>query len=335
MKQILVSFDSLHNEFKRVLIQNGFTESKAENCARIFAENTLDGVNSHGINRFPRFIEYIRKGFINVDASPVLTHSAGTLEQYDGQLGPGPLNALYCSDRAMKLAVEHGMGCVAISNTNHWMRGGTYGWHTARKGYAFIGWTNTEANMPAWGAKNRKLGNNPLVLAVPYGTEAIVLDFALSQFSYGKMESCQLNDQLLPFPGGFNNEGILTNNPAEILSTRRALPVGYWKGAGLSLLLDILAAILSGGASTSQLSKQEAEYGLSQVFIAFCLEKLNNFPSIEKTISEIINDLKVSVPDETKVEVRYPGERVIIEREHNLKYGIPVNREVWEKINIL
>src|SRR5690554_489003 len=335
MKQILVSIDSLHNEFKRVLIKNGFTESKAAKCARIFTENTLDGVNSHGINRFPRFIDYINKGFINVDSSPVLTHSAGTLEQYDGRLGPGPLNALYCSGRAMELADEHGMGCVAISNTNHWMRGGTYGWYAARKGYAFIGWTNTEANMPAWGAKNRKLGNNPLVLAVPYGTEAIVLDFALSQFSYGKMESCQLNSQFLPFPGGFSNKGILTNDPEEILSTRRALPVGYWKGAGLSLLLDILAAILSGGASTSQLSKQEAEYGLSQVFISFCLKKLSNFPLIEKTISEIIDDLKASVPDETEKEVRYPGERVVKDRAHNLKYGIPVNKEMWEKVNSL
>lgn len=335
MTQILISFDSLYSEFKRVLLKNGFTESKAENSARIFAENTLDGINSHGINRFPRFIEYIKKGFINTDASPLLNHSAGSIEQYDGQLGPGPLNALHCSDRAMELAEEHGMGCVAISNTNHWMRGGTYGWYAARRGFAFIGWTNTEANMPAWGAKDRKLGNNPLVFAVPFGTEAIVLDFALSQFSYGKMESCQLEEQLLPYPGGFNEKGVLSNNPSEILSTRRALPIGYWKGAGLSLLLDIFAVILSGGASTLQLSKQEAEYGLSQVFIAFSLKKLKNFPAIESTIHEIIDDLKESLPDELEGKIRYPGERVVADRQHNLKYGIPVNKEVWELIQKL
>ncbi|NQU88660.1 MAG: 3-dehydro-L-gulonate 2-dehydrogenase, partial [Mariniphaga sp.] len=275
---------------------------------------------------------YINKGYINVDAEPVKIHAVGAIEQWDGNLGPGPLNAEICANRSMEIAKENGIGCVAIANTNHWMRGGTYGWQAAKKGFVFIGWTNTEANMPAWGAKTSHLGNNPLVFAVPYKNEAIVLDFAMTQFSYGKMEAAKLNNIKLPYPGGFNKNDELTTEPGEVLETLRALPIGYWKGAGLSLLLDILATILSAGLSTYKLSQKEAEYAVSQVFIAIDITQLSNFPAIEKTINGIIIDFKNSVPVNEQAKIRYPGERVIDTRKHNLKNGIPVLKKVWEEI---
>jgi 3-dehydro-L-gulonate 2-dehydrogenase len=232
----------------------------------------------------------------------------------------------------MKLASMNGIGLITLRNTNHWMRGGTYGWMAARRGFVFIGWTNTEANMPAWGAKDFRLGNNPLVFAVPYKSEAIVLDFAMSQFSYGKLEIYQLEGKPLPYPGGFNVNGELTSLPGDILMTRRALPVGYWKGSGLALILDILASAFSGGFSTHEISQKEAEYGLSQVFMAIGIEKLANSGSIESTINGIITNVKESVPAEPGTEIRIPGENVVKIREENKKNGIPVNKEIWGKI---
>ena len=322
----------MKSEFVRILTKFGFTGSKADQCAGIFTLNSLEGVYSHGVNRFPRFVEYLRKGFIIPDAEPSPVRLAGALEQWDGNLGPGPLNAILATERAMEIAARNGIGLVAMGNTNHWMRGGTYGWMAARKGFAFIGWTNTEANMPAWGAKDFRLGNNPLVFAVPYEDEAVVLDFAMSQFSYGKMEIYQLDGKQLPYPGGYNNKGELTTDPAEILLTRRALPIGYWKGSGLSLLLDILASILSGGLSTHEISHREAEYAVSQVFIAIYIDKLKNSGSVERTIHDIIRNLKESEPAESGPKIRYPGENIVAVREENTKNGIPVNKEVWEKI---
>lgn len=332
MNKIRIPYPDMQKQLEKVLLQQGFAAQKAEACARIFTENTLDGINSHGINRFPRFVEYIKKGFIDVHADPRCIHSAGALEQWDGQLGPGPLNAAFCTSRAMKLADEHGLGCIAIANTNHWMRGGTYGWQAAKKGYAFIGWTNTEANMPAWGARDSRLGNNPLVFAVPYGTEAIVLDFAMTQYSYGKMEEARMLGNELLYPGGYNDRDELTTNPDEVLKSRRPLPIGYWKGAGLSLLLDIMATVLSAGLSTSQLSRQEAEYSVSQVFIVIKLEKLHNFPAIDNAIREIILDYKASGGNNDNTDIRYPGERALKTRTENIKKGIPADKKIWDGI---
>jgi 3-dehydro-L-gulonate 2-dehydrogenase len=332
MKSIHVPFNEMKSEFKRILINYNFTEKKSEKCAEVFAMNSLEGVYSHGVYRFPRFVDYLQKGYVKPDNEPELVHSAGALEQWNGNLGPGILNAEFCANRAMEIAIKNGIGCVSIANTNHWLRGGTYGWQMAKKGFVFIGWTNTEKNMPAWGAKDSRQGNNPIVFAVPFGNEAIVLDFAMTQFSYGKMEATELEKQDLPFPGGFDKDGNLSTNPSDILETKRALPIGYWKGAGLSLLLDILATILSAGRSTKELSELETEYGVSQVFIAIDTKKLSNFPSIEKTVQEIISDVKNSVPDENNSEIRYPGERIVKNRNENLKNGIPVIKNVWVKI---
>ena len=332
MESIRVPFEEMKSEFKRILLKSDFTEKKAEKCAEVFAVNSLEGVYSHGVYRFPRFVDYLQKGYVKPAAEPELVHAAGALEQWNGNLGPGILNAALCTKRAMEIAKENGIGCVAIANTNHWMRGGTYGWQAAKEGFVFIGWTNTEKNMPAWGAKDSRLGNNPLVFAVPYKDEAIVLDFAMTQFSYGKMEATELANQELPFPGGFDKEGKLSSSPSEILETRRALPIGYWKGAGLSLLLDILATVISAGRSTKELSKLDAEYGVSQVFIAIDTKKLSNIPAVQKTVEEIIHDVKTSVPDENQSEIRYPGERVVKIRQENLKNGIPVNKKIWEEI---
>jgi 3-dehydro-L-gulonate 2-dehydrogenase len=335
MDSIRIPHPEMHRVFKRTLLKHGFSAGHAEKCAEIFAINSLEGIYSHGVYRFPRFVDYIKKGYIDVSAKPELIHTAGVLEQWNGNLAPGPLNAEFCTSRAMEIAEKNGMGCIAMAETNHWMRGGKYGWQAARNGFVFIGWTNTEANMPAWGAKDRRLGNNPIVFAVPYGKEAIVLDFAMTQFSYGKMEAAQLEGKKLPFPGGFNREGELTDDPADILESWRALPIGYWKGAGLSLLLDILATILSAGDSTFQLSKREAEYGVSQAFIAINLKKLSNFPAIEGTVADIIADLKGSVPDGPEADIRYPGEQVLFTRRDNLRNGIPVNKKVWDEITLL
>jgi 3-dehydro-L-gulonate 2-dehydrogenase len=322
----------MKSEFVRILAKNGFTASRAEQCAAIFTTNSLEGVYSHGVNRFPKFIDNIAKGYIHPDAEPSLVSASGALEQWNGNLGPGPLNAVHATEKAMEIAHAYGLGMVALANTNHWMRGGTYGWMAARKGFVFIAWTNTEANMPAWGASDYRLGNNPLVLAVPYRKEGIVLDFAMSQYSYGKLEMYKLEGKRLPYPGGYDRKGNLTDSPEEILATRRALPAGYWKGSGLSLLLDILASILSGGLSTSQISGLKAEYSLSQVFIAVDIEKLSGYPSIGGSIEGIISHLKGSVPAGPGTTIRYPGENISRIREENSKNGIPINKEIWERI---
>jgi 3-dehydro-L-gulonate 2-dehydrogenase len=331
---ITVRADEMLPVFNTILLKHGFSMESAMQCAGIFTASSVDGVYSHGVNRFPRFIDYVKKGYVKYDAAPSLKNKSGNIEQWNGNLGPGPLNASFATDRAIQLASEMGIGCVALSNTNHWMRGGTYGWQAAKKGFVFIGFTNTIANMPAWGAVNKKLGNNPLVIAIPFKDEAIVLDMAMSQYSFGAMEIAKMKNEKLGVNGGFDKQGNLTNDPATILESGRPLAIGFWKGAGLALLLDMMAALLSGGLSTHEITGYETEYA-SQVFIAIDSSKLGNQSSITAIIENIILDYHQSVPADGKKQVVYPGQRVLETRKHHLEHGIPVLKNLWNTITQL
>lgn len=329
---LLIPAQQMQSTFEQVLLRQGMPADRAHTCAEIFTQNSVDGVYTHGVNRFPRFIQYLQDGYIKPLASPSLTTSFAAIEQWNGNLGPGPLNALFATERVIELAQQHGVGCLGLAHTNHWMRGGTYGWKAARSGYIFIAWTNTIANMPAWGATDPKLGNNPFVLALPYQNEAIVLDMAMSQFSFGAMEQAVMKGETLTVPGGYDAEGNLSQDPQAILETWRSIPIGFWKGAGLSLLLDVLASIISGGASTQEISKTKVEYGVSQVFIAIDPQRLGNAHEVDQTIQAILEDYQASTPIEAGKKVSFPGERVLATRAENLRKGVPVLDEVWESI---
>ena len=184
-----VPFAEVASTLAAILVGKGFEPHRAEHSARLIAETTRDGVYSHGIERFPRFLETIRNGTVDVKATPGLVLQFGSIERWDGHRGPGNLNAWASMARAIELSAEHGIGCVALANTNHWMRGGSYGWQAADAGVIGICWTNTLANLPPWGAAIPALGNNPLIIAVPRPAGHVVLDMAMSQFSYGALAS--------------------------------------------------------------------------------------------------------------------------------------------------
>jgi 3-dehydro-L-gulonate 2-dehydrogenase len=325
----------LHVILKEKLMKYGVNTEIAEKSAANFVQNSLDGVYSHGVNRFPRVISYLEKGYIKPNNLPTCVKSLGAMETWDGNLGMGNSNAAMAMDRAIALAKEHGIGCVALRNTNHWMRGGTFGIQAAKAGCAGICWTNTQPNMPAWGAKDSRIGNNPLVLCVPRGDDGYVLvDGAMAMYSYGGIEAARLAGRQLPFDGGYNTKGELTRDPAEIEATRRVLPIGYWKGSGLSILMDMMVAALSEGNSTTDVGRQgDDEYAVSQMFIALDMKGASQ--TYTAVVDRIIDDVKSSALVDPNVEILYPSEKEQNIYAENVKDGIPVNDSVWAQIMAL
>lgn len=331
-----VSFEELKVEFKRVLIARGCDEATADLSAQLMTETSCDGVYSHGVNRFPRVVDYIEKGYIDVKARLSRTDGVGAFERWNGNLGLGNVNAKLSMDRAIELAREFGIGCVALANTNHWLRGGSYGWQAADAGCVGICWTNTQPNMPAWGARDRRIGNNPFIMAVPRDEGHVVVDMAMAQFSYGQMENKALRGELLPVPGGYDEQGQLSLDPNEISKTWRVLPIGYWKGSALSIVLDLVATVLSGGRSVTAVGKMTAdEYGVSQMFIAIDARRIAGKEYLAAAVNEVIDNLHASVRVDPAKPVLYPGENSLSIRRVNQAKGIPVDDAVWAKIKSL
>jgi 3-dehydro-L-gulonate 2-dehydrogenase len=332
-----VSFEEMQATIKAAFIVAGMSEEKAGICSRIHTESSRDGVYSHGLNRVERFVEYIGKQWVDVNAEPVLETSLGVMEIYNGNLGPGVLNAMFAMNCAINLAEKNGFGLVGLNNTTHWMRGGSYAWQAADKGFMSICWTNTESCMPAWGTQSQCVGNNPFIMAVPRHGGPIILDMAMSQYSYGKLQVTRLKNQRLPFPGGFDREGNLTDQPGLIEETRRLLPMGYWKGSGFAIMLDLFAALLSRGLTTAGVDKAgNGNCGsCSQVFIAINPLMLNTQKFIDQAIEETIIQLKNTSPANEGGEIYYPGEQSQKVRHENMELGIPVDDSVWAKVKEL
>jgi 3-dehydro-L-gulonate 2-dehydrogenase len=327
---MLIPFSQLQQQLERVLLSLHFSREKAALCASIFAANSRDGVYSHGLNRFPVFVKHIKKGLTDPQAEPSLVEVTGATEIWDGNLAPGMYNATICMNRAIALAKQHGISCVTIKNTNHWMRGGTYGWQAADAGCIGINFTNAIAGMPAWGGIIPVLGNNPLVIAVPRKQGHVVLDMAMSQFSYGKMQEYELRNEQLPYSGGFDENNQPTSNPSIIRKTKRALPAGYWKGSGLAMILDILLVALTGGRSTAAITNSGDEYAVTQCFICLSRPELH-----EALIEEILTYTKNSQPADPAHPVSYPGERTSKTRDKNLRDGIPVDERIWNEVLVM
>ena len=325
-----IPFDEIKDLFARILVSRGLGQGEAETLASIVATNSLEGVYSHGTNRFPRLVHDIECGTVDKDAKVEKVIQAGSMECWNGHFGIGPLNAWKAMERACGLAHEHGMGLVALGWNNHWLRGSTYGRLAAARGCIGICWSNTKPNMPVWGGTVPKIGNNPLIISVPKADGAhFVFDSAMSQYSYGKLEEYRLKGEMLPFAGGFDDEGKLTCDPAVIERNGRMLPIGLWKGSGLSIALDLIATVLSGGASVTQIGQMGNERGLTQIMIAIEADRLGGGKDVDRIVSTILGDLKSGEA------VRYPGERLERTRKENLEAGIPVDERIWAQIEEL
>jgi 3-dehydro-L-gulonate 2-dehydrogenase len=262
------------------------------------------------------------------NADPELVSAFGAIERYDGRYSLGALNAEWSMNRAIDLADKNGIGCVALRNTNHWGRAGSYGWLAAEAGCLAICWTNTVENQPAWGSTTNAIGNNPLVLAAP-GVDGkhLVLDMAMSQFSMGRLSTHKITGEELPVIGGVDKDHQPTTDAAAILDGGHSWPMGFWKGSGLAILLDALAAILADGNDTQDITaKKQGDHGPSQVYLAFRPDKLGGRDAAQGT-AKLIEHLAKINPNS-----RYPGQAALDHRQRSLTEGIWVSDPVWQSL---
>lgn len=329
-------FDEVKSTLSQVLMAHGCAQEQADEVAYEMARNSLEGIYTHGINRFARLVRNIDEGIVKPGMMPVRIGGFGAIENYDGGLGLGITNARICMARAMELACVHGIGLVALRNTNHWLRAATYGYQACDGGMAAMCFTNTIPNMPTWGATDSRIGNNPLVFAFPRKQGHVVVDMAMSQFSYGARELARLENRQMPVDAGFDMQGRLTRDPDQVIRSQRILPTGYWKGAALSFVLDVFAGCLSLGNTVAGVGRLEGdEHGVSQVFIAIDYQKIVPADQAETILNNAVEDLLSSTPSRKGERIVYTGQKTDEIRKENLEKGIPVDEGIWAQIKAL
>ena len=309
-------------------------EETARHFAEIFAGNSLDGVYSHGMNRYARYLADMDSGLCDRTVTQAERVSGfGALEVWDAHFGVGPLIAEQVTQRAIDLAREHGIACVALRNNSHWLRAGRYGLMMADAGMMGICFTNTCMNLVAYGAKEPSTGNNPITLAIPRRAGSLVMDMAVSQYAFGKLEIMAQEGKTLDTACGYNTAGNPTSDPRAIVESGLMMPMALWKGSALSIMLDLMAASLSLGRTSLAIGKPaDGEKGMSQVFICLNPAAVVDAEEMDAQIERTIAFLNALPVRDGAHGVHAPGENLAATRQKNLRDGIPVTEETWKKI---
>ena len=332
MSTIVLPYLEVKSRLESVLKQH-FDSEQATKLAHIFVDAELDGVTTHGVKRFQRFINEIELGHISTTNSPSPVKSFAGWEMWNGNAAPGPLNALHCTNRAVELAQRHGLSCIGLRNTNHWLRPGFYAKTAAKQGCGFIAWSNTIPNMQAHGASKSTLSNTPITIGIPATSEdeePVFVDLAMSQFSYGKIQAYAENDEPLPYEGGYTQDNQLTSDPKTVLAQQSASAIGYWKGSALAMILDLLAVFVGGGKSVYEIGTLPGEQDVSQAFIAIALTQLWTKDEYSSRLKELTQQLLA-----TDQGVHIPASKLAQTRANNMTHGISVPKQMWQQISQL
>jgi len=329
MKSIVNAGD-LRTFVEQVYQTVGASKEYAQISAEVIVEANLCGVDSHGVRMLPGFVTLVRNGKIKPQARIQVIRETPVIAHLDANLAPGHVVSVQSMKMAVKKAKTSGIGFVLVRNSTHWGRAAYYPVLAAREGCAGICFVNTESNMPYWGTRAPRIGNNPLSIGVPRASgEPVVLDMAMSQAAFFKIVLYNREGKKVPLGWGVDEQGRPTDDPATILKSKRLVPTGQHKGSGLALMTDILTGILSGGMFCGELLGEAKgmphSTGYAQAFMAIDIAFFLSLEAFQRRVDELVAYVKGGPPAEGLSEIHIPGERSWRERALREKVGIPLD----------
>lgn len=317
----------------------GFSIEDAQNVAAVIVDADVSGVHSHGVRLLAGLIPEIESGTISPTARPRFVVDEGSTAVLDGCHAFGPVACLQALDHVTERCRNHGIAAIAIRNSSHWGRPAYYGRVAAQRGVVLIAISNSAAAMPLWGAVDKSVGNNPLVIAVPReGAEPLVLDVSMQTAAWNRVKLHRDAGERLPTAWGYARDGTLTDDPAELLASGRMRPMGDHKGSGLAVVFEMLTAGLSGGLHSVELTaRMEAgdHQFKSQLFIAIDPDRFSGAAALERVVRSYAESIADLEPVPGTAGPRLPGEGSAAARAHNLKHGIQLTPELESAVAML
>lgn len=250
----LIPEERLHDMALRIVSAAGAPPAEARIVARHLVDANLKGHDSHGVGMLESYVKHALNGSLKPAAHGRIIADAPPILQIDGERGHGQVVAHDGAHMAVQRAKRDGACVLAIRDSHHMGRIGTYGEIVAAAGLVAILVVNVVGHRglvaPHGGAFGR-LGTNPVCIAIPGPTPQtpFVLDMATSKVAVGKLRVAQAKGETLPEGYALDGHGQPTRDPGVIWAEPggAVLPFGEHKGSGLGLAIDILAGALTGG----------------------------------------------------------------------------------------
>ena len=308
----------------------GLDEADATIVAELMAEADLVGADAHGVFRLPQYIRRIEGGAVNRQPAIAVDRTAAATAIVDGDNGMGHLVMRRAAEVAADLAAEAGVGWVGVRRSNHAGPASLYATMPLARGMIGIYSAVASANhMAPWGGVDLLLGTNPLAVAIPAGdAPPVVLDIATTVVSYGTVKNYALQGKAMPEGWMIDREtGQPITDPARSAGGV-LLPIGGYKGAGLALILGLLAGTLNGagvGRAVVDFNADERSAANTGHFIlALDVRRFMDPALFAAAVVAHLDELRASAPLPGADPIRLPGEERARRRAERLRTGIPI-----------
>ncbi|MBM4312379.1 MAG: Ldh family oxidoreductase [Deltaproteobacteria bacterium] len=311
MNTLTIGADRLIAFTEGVLSAVGLPAADAHLVADSLVRADLWGHQSHGLMRLSWYVARIRAGVVQAVTQPEWIVDAGAVAVLDGRDGVGQVIATRAAHEAIRRAKVHGIGAVAVRNSNHFGTAAYFTRMAAPEGCIGILTTNASPAMAPWGGRKKTVGNNPWSVAAPAGSHPpMVLDIANTVVARGKVFLARQKGVQIPAGWAINAAGESTTDPVEALAGI-ILPMGEHKGYAISVALDVLSGILTGSAfGTGVHGPYQAERrgGCGHLMIAMNIEAFLPLTEFNMRMERLIDELKAVPLAKGFKEIFYPGE---------------------------
>ncbi len=330
----LVLPDELIAAAKRILEGRGAPPDKAALVAESLVAANLRGVDSHGVHLLGYYVEHIRNGHMRPEAEGRVANESGACLVYDGERAFGQVISQHCCTHAIRLAEAHGLGMVTARNSNHFGAAAFWGNRMSEAGMLGIALCNASPAVPPWQGREGRIGTNPICVTSPSGgAGAWLLDMATTTVAKNKISRAAANNiPAIPLGWGMNDRGEPTTNPQEVTLVA---PLGGYKGSGLGLMVEILCAVLSGGAMSTDVGgtyKFERAMNTSHMFLAIDVRRFMPAEEYQSRMETLITTVKSAAPATGYSEVMVAGDPEWRIEKERLERGIPVDGATWDMI---
>jgi LDH2 family malate/lactate/ureidoglycolate dehydrogenase len=318
----------------------GLPDADAATVARAMLEADLTGSDAHGIFRLPQYVRQVREGRINARPNLRLIQGGTATGVVDGDNGMGHLVMTFAANRAVELARQTGVAWVGSRHSNHAGAAGVYAEIPLAHGMIGIYGASSSANhMAPWGGAEPLIGTNPIAVAIPAGDEAsIVLDIATSIASFGTIRDHALQGVPIPEGWAIDRAGKPITD-AKRVTEGSLLPIGGYKGSGLSLMIGVLAGVLNGaafGRAVKDLGTDASEpANTGQFVIALDVARFLPPETFRAEIDRHIRDFTGSQPLPGIEAVRLPGQERQRRRQDRTQNGVELSPALLNQLDDL
>lgn len=328
--------EKVYDFAKGILIGNNVPEESAKTVARCLVAADLRGVDTHGVNRIPSYMERVRQHVLDPRAVPELTAVTPVVAQVDGKNSFGSLGAAMAIDHAIEAAKVYGIGMAGVSHSNHY---GMAAWICQRaieSDMMSLVFTNSSPALPVWGGKEKVIGTSPIACGAPAGhTKPFILDMAPTVAARGKIYKAKRRDEKIPLGWALDKDGRPTDDPSAALGGVM-LPMGGPKGSGLGIMMDVFSGVLSGSAFAGGVTNPYDASKPANVGHFVVAIKPDLFMSLEEFRGRMDYLYQKVVGSERAAgfeRIYYPGEIEIDREEDRRRNGIPFTAGEVETLN--